>query len=95
MLTSIPEASLDFSQIALAELVEDDGEQDDRAEHDFLQIRINMDEVHRIVEQPDEQRAEKGSPNRTLATHERRSADDDGCDRLEQLVVRAGIRGTR
>ena len=57
--------------------------------HDLLQVRIDAEQVHGVVEHADEQRAEERADDAAAAAHQAGAADDDGGDRLEQFVAGA------
>src|SRR5580704_5553603 len=95
---SLPRPSVQRStarEVALTKFVEDDGEQDDGAEQHLLQIRIDVEQVHRVVEHADQQRAEEGPDNAAAPARQAGAPDDDCSDRLEQLIAGSGLRRAR
>ena len=54
-------------QKTLAQFVEHDGEQDYGAEQHLLQVRIDVEQVHRVVEHADQERAKEGADSAAAA----------------------------
>src|SRR5580704_12883089 len=87
----VSHAPLSWYEVSFAELVEQYGKEYHRTEHDFLRVRLNVEQIHEIVQHADEQRADERPHNRTPAAHERRAADHDRGDGL-QFVTLTGLR---
>src|SRR3954452_20231344 len=83
---------------ALADrVVEQDGEQDHRADEELEPVRVHAGEEDSLLDHAEDQRAERGADHRAEAGGQQHAADDGRRDRLQleqvaaQHVGRAGV----
>src|SRR5579872_497081 len=65
---------------ALAQLVEDEGKQDHGTQGDVLRVTFHVGEIHDVIEDADQERADERAGDGARAPEQARSADDDGGD---------------
>ena len=59
------------------------GEQDDRAKNNLLRVTLNMHQVHSILNDCDNERADQGAKHGPIPTSQRGSAHDDRRDHVQ------------
>src|SRR6185437_6692983 len=77
--------------LPLAESIGQDRGQDDDANDDALQIRVDVSQVERVVQHTNEHGAAERPENRSAATREGRAANDD-CGNDIELIPKPGVR---
>src|SRR5262245_1817490 len=67
------------------EVVEQDGPEDDTAKHDLLQVALDVHQVHPVLDDRSDQRADQGSKHTAFAAGETRASDDNGRDDIQLI----------
>ena len=77
------EQVLETKEIAKRSFLYEHGGKDDAALQDQLRVAVDIVELEDVAQEPEDEHADKGASNRTLAAHQARTTDYNSRDCVE------------